>query len=135
MIGSLAFKNLRKRPGRTAALVILSAFLCFAALAGSLFVSGLKSGLDSLETRLGADIMVVPYEAATKGSLSDIILHVHALRDDAVLIGLPGLIEIGNCKAYILCLYIAGEGIGLSPLKRHFPFCGHISGRGIPYEL
>ena len=74
MTESLSYKNLKNRPGRTAALVLLSAFLCFAALAGSLFISGLKSGLDSLESRLGADIMVVPYEAATKGKLSDIIL-------------------------------------------------------------
>ena len=74
MTGRLACKNLKNRPGRTAALVLLSAFLCFAALAGSLFISGLRSGLDSLESRLGADIMVVPYEAATKGKLSDIIL-------------------------------------------------------------
>ena len=74
MTGSLSYKNLKNRPGRTAALVLLSAFLCFAALAGSLFISGLKSGLNSLESRLGADIMVVPYEAVTKGRLSDIIL-------------------------------------------------------------
>ena len=74
MTGSLSMKNLKNRPGRTAALILLAAFLCFAALGGSLFVSGLKSGLSSLETRLGADIMVVPYEAASKSKLSDIIL-------------------------------------------------------------
>lgn len=74
MTDSLSYKNLRKRPGRSIALILLSAFLCFAALGGSLFISGLKSGLNSLETRLGADIMVVPREAATKSSLSDILL-------------------------------------------------------------
>lgn len=74
MTDSLSYKNLKKRPGRSMALILLSAFLCFAALGGSLFISGLKSGLNSLETRLGADIMVVPREAATKSSLSDILL-------------------------------------------------------------
>lgn len=74
MTGSLTYKNLKNKPGRTAALVLLSAFLCFAALAGSLFISGLQSGLQSLQNRLGADIMVVPYEAASKSGLSDILL-------------------------------------------------------------
>ena len=74
MADSLPIKNLKKRPGRSIALILLSVFLCFAALAGSLFVSGLKSGLNSLETRLGADIMVVPYEATSKSTLSDMIL-------------------------------------------------------------
>lgn len=74
MTESIAYKNLKRKPGRTAALLLLSAFLCFAALGGSLFISGLKSGLNSLETRLGADIMVVPYEAASKSKLSDIVL-------------------------------------------------------------
>ena len=74
MTESLPYKNLKKRPGRTTALVLLSAFLCFAVLTGSLFITGLKSGLKSLESRLGADIMVVPYEAVSKSKLSDIIL-------------------------------------------------------------
>ena len=71
---SLSYKNLKKKPGRTIALILLSAFLCFAALAGSLFITGLKSGLNSLETRLGADIMVVPSEAASKSKLEDMVL-------------------------------------------------------------
>ena len=54
--------------------MLLSAFLCFAVLGGSLFISGLKSGLNSLQTRLGADIMVVPKEAASKSRLEDIVL-------------------------------------------------------------
>jgi putative ABC transport system permease protein len=43
-------------------------------MAGSLMVSGLKSGINSLETKLGADIMVVPYEATTKSTFSNMIL-------------------------------------------------------------
>jgi putative ABC transport system permease protein len=49
-------------------------FLAFSALGGSLLVYGLKSGLENLESRLGADIMVVPYEATTKSTFSDMIL-------------------------------------------------------------
>jgi putative ABC transport system permease protein len=70
----LSILNLKRRPGRTAALVILTLFLSFSAMAGSLMVSGLKSGINSLETKLGADIMVVPYEATTKSTFSNMIL-------------------------------------------------------------
>ena len=70
----LAIKNLTRRPVRTAALLVLSVFLCFAVVGGSLVITGLRSGLSSLEARLGADIMVVPYEATSKSSISSIVL-------------------------------------------------------------
>lgn len=70
----LAYKNVVNRPMRTAALVILLAFLSFTAFAETVVVAALQKGFTSLEDRLGADIMVVPYEAATKSSLESIIL-------------------------------------------------------------
>ena len=74
MFNSLPFKNLMRRPARTFALVLLTGLLCFLTTGGSLAISGLKSGLNSLRTRLGADIMVVPYEASTKSDLESIVL-------------------------------------------------------------
>jgi putative ABC transport system permease protein len=71
---NLSILNLKRRPGRTTALVILTFLLSFSAMTGSLMVSGLKSGLSSLETKLGADIMIVPYEATTKSTFSNMIL-------------------------------------------------------------
>lgn len=71
---SISFKNFTRKPARTAALCLLSVFLSFSVLGGSLVVLALKGGLESLETRLGADIMVVPYEASTKAELSDMVL-------------------------------------------------------------
>lgn len=71
---SLSYKNMVRRPGRTAVLIIVSLFLSFSILAGTLVVSGLRGGLNSLETRLGADIMVVPYEATTKNDFSNLLL-------------------------------------------------------------
>ena len=71
---SLPVRNCLHRPVRTAAMTVLSALLSFSVLAGSLMISGLKNGLSSLETRLGADIMVVPYEAVTKSALTGLIL-------------------------------------------------------------
>lgn len=71
---SLPLRNCLHRPVRTAAMVALSALLSFSVLAGSLMISGLKNGLNSLESRLGADIMVVPYKATTKSVLTGMIL-------------------------------------------------------------
>ena len=70
----LSYKNCVRRPGRTIALAVLAALLCFSLLAGFLVNSGLNNGLRSLETRLGADIMVVPYEATTQYDFENMIL-------------------------------------------------------------
>jgi putative ABC transport system permease protein len=71
---NISIKNLKRRPGRTLALTALTLFLAFSSLGGTLLIYGLKSGLDNLESKLGADIMVVPYEATTKSTFSDMIL-------------------------------------------------------------
>jgi putative ABC transport system permease protein len=71
---NISIKNLKRRPGRTLALTVLVVFLAFSSLGGSLLMYGLKSGLGNLESKLGADIMVVPYEATTKSTFSDMIL-------------------------------------------------------------
>lgn len=71
---SLSYKNLKRRPSRTFILIMLSAVLCLSVTGGSLMISGLKGGLLSLESKLGADIMVVPYDAITKKNFSHMIL-------------------------------------------------------------
>ena len=71
---SLPFKNVVKRPGRSAALMLLVAFLSFSLCVGTIVTYSLQRGFTSLEQRLGADIMVVPYEATTRADLSNIVL-------------------------------------------------------------
>jgi len=71
-------KQLIRRPARTAALMLLSVLLSLSIMGGTLVISGLKSGLNSLENRLGADIMVVPYEVRTKTNLNDLVLQGNA---------------------------------------------------------
>ena len=61
VFNSISYKNIARRPGRTIILVLLSALLCFSVTGGSLAITGLKEGLMSLRSRLGADVMVVPY--------------------------------------------------------------------------
>ncbi|MBR1658950.1 MAG: ABC transporter permease [Oscillospiraceae bacterium] len=76
----LARKNLLRRPARTAALALLTAFLCLSVFAGSVVVMSLRNGLRSYGERLGADIVAVPYQARTKGSFESILLQ-----------GIPGM--------------------------------------------
>lgn len=77
---TLSLKNLRRKPARTAALVLLSAFLALSVFGGSVVVSSLRNGLNSYEARLGADIVAVPYQARTKGTFESILLQ-----------GIPGM--------------------------------------------
>ena len=71
---SLSIKNLIRKPGRTAALALLTAFLAVAVFGGSVVVLSLRSGLNSLEARLGADIILVPSEAQSKVSFQNMFL-------------------------------------------------------------
>lgn len=67
-------RNLARKPGRTGALMALTAFLALAVFGGSVIVMALRSGLGSLEARLGADIIAVPSVAASKVSLKNMYL-------------------------------------------------------------
>lgn len=70
----LTIKSLLGKPVRTVVLMLLTALLGLTVFGGSMTVSSLRSGLGSLESRLGADVMVVPYSAATQKKFEDIIL-------------------------------------------------------------
>lgn len=70
----LPLKNLTRKPGRTVALVVLTAFLAFSVFGGSVVLTSLQRGLNSMEGRLGADIIVVPAEAESKVSLKNLFL-------------------------------------------------------------
>ena len=65
--------NIFGKKGRSLSLLIFSFFLSFSLFTGALILSGLKNGIRNLELKLGADIIVVPYEARTKVSAQDIL--------------------------------------------------------------
>ena len=73
-VSFIAYKNIIKRPVRTTALLLLAAILALSIFSGTVVVKSLSNGFNSLEDRLGADIMVVPYEATTKQKLENIVL-------------------------------------------------------------
>ncbi len=56
----LATENIRKKPLRSLALIILVALFALTTLTGSLISLSLSRGVASLSDRLGADIMVIP---------------------------------------------------------------------------
>lgn len=70
----LSVRNLIRKPGRTSVLALLTAFLSLAVFGGSIVVLSLRSGLNSLEARLGADIILVPSEAQSKVSFQNMFL-------------------------------------------------------------
>ena len=70
----MTIKNLVCKPGRTTVLTLLTAFLALAVFGGSVVVLSLRNGLNSLEARLGADIILVPSEAQSKVSFQNMFL-------------------------------------------------------------
>ena len=73
-ISQLPVKNLTRKPGRTLALICLTALLALSVFGGSVVVLSLRSGLNSLENRLGADIIVVPSSAKSQTNLKQMLL-------------------------------------------------------------
>ncbi|MDO4322917.1 MAG: FtsX-like permease family protein [Lachnospiraceae bacterium] len=70
----IPLRNLLHRRGRTAVLTVLVALLAFTLFSGAYIMLSLHSGIDSLEARLGADIIVVPSSAKSKVDLDNILL-------------------------------------------------------------
>ena len=70
-IKTLAVNNLKRKPFRTTCLIIVVFILAFTIFGGSVLTASLKNGMNSVEQRLGADIMVVPdgNEADAEGIL------------------------------------------------------------------
>lgn len=70
----LPIKNLTRHAGRTLLLGLLVALLSAAVFGGSVLVASLRGGLQSLEARMGADIIVAPKTAASKVDLDEVML-------------------------------------------------------------
>ncbi|MBQ5813843.1 MAG: ABC transporter permease [Clostridia bacterium] len=57
---ALSLLNLKRKPFRTAALMAVVAVLAFVLFGGSIMTKSMEKGIEGLEDRLGADIVVVP---------------------------------------------------------------------------
>ncbi len=65
-LAGLPLANLCRKPFRTAALVIVVTMLTVAFYGGSLLSMNLKAGLNSMQERMGADLMVTPQNTKTE---------------------------------------------------------------------
>ena len=70
----LSIRNMQRKPARTLALMLLAALLSMTIFAGAVVITSLTNGLKSYTDRLGADVVVVPYKARTKGNFESILL-------------------------------------------------------------
>ena len=62
-LARLPWMNLRGYPVRTGTLMLFSALMTMVMFGGTMLVSGIDRGLRTVESRLGADIMVTPEQA------------------------------------------------------------------------
>ena len=68
---SLALANIKRKPYRTAALTVLVALAAGVLFGTLLLTASIKGGLKGINTRIGADLMIVPegYETQAEGVL------------------------------------------------------------------
>ena len=122
---NLALKNMKRKPGRTAALILLAAFLAFTVVGGSLVIMSLQNGLTSYEARLGADIIIVPNQARSHGSIESILLQGipgYFYMDDSILEKARNTegVEIATPQFYLAsasagCCSVSVQVIGFDP--------------------
>ncbi len=84
-ITKFSLLNLTRRAGRTTSVLLFSVLFSAAVFGGTLLISCMQQGLQVLESRLGADIVVVPATAKTKFNVNSILLQ-----------GTPGYFYMGR---------------------------------------
>ncbi len=70
-VTGLAFSNIKRKPYRTAALIAIIALSAAVLFSSLVLVSSLRSGINGIQSRIGADLMIVPegYESKAEGVL------------------------------------------------------------------
>ena len=73
-IVKFALQNISRRPGRSIAVLLFSVLFAAAIFGGTLLIGSMQQGLRVLNSRLGADIVVVPAAAKTKFNVNSVLL-------------------------------------------------------------
>lgn len=73
---NLPFRNLKGYAGRTAALVLFALLMAVAVFGGTMVIGGVRSGLQTVQNRLGADIMVIPEDAESEFDAQTVLLQM-----------------------------------------------------------
>ena len=71
---NLPWRNLKGYPGRTAALMLFAALMAFAVFGGTMMIGGVRNGLETVKSRLGADIMVTPESTKNEFDAQTVLL-------------------------------------------------------------
>ena len=74
----LPWMNLRGYPVRTGTLVLFSALMTMTIFGGTMLVQGIERGLATVQSRLGADIMVTPADAGNDFDAQSFLVHAEA---------------------------------------------------------
>lgn len=74
----LPWMNLRGYPVRTGTLVLFSALMTMTVFGGTMLVQGIERGLATVQSRLGADIMVTPADADNDFDAQSFLVHAEA---------------------------------------------------------
>ncbi|MGC9808043.1 ABC transporter permease [Schaalia odontolytica] len=74
----LPWMNLRGYPVRTGTLVLFSALMTMTIFGGTMLVQGIERGLATVQSRLGADIMVTPADADNDFDAQSFLVHAEA---------------------------------------------------------
>lgn len=74
----LPWMNLRGYPVRTGTLVLFSALMTMTIFGGTMLVQGIDQGLATVQSRLGADIMVTPADADNDFDAQSFLVHAEA---------------------------------------------------------
>ena len=77
-LARLPWMNLRGYPVRTGTLMLFSALMTMVMFGGTMLVSGIDRGLRTVESRLGADIMVTPADADNDFDAQSFLVHAEA---------------------------------------------------------
>ena len=70
----LAMRNCRQNGTRSVTLAVIAAILALVIFGGSELLLGLQGGLVRFQQRLGADVVVLPQEAAQTGALEGVLV-------------------------------------------------------------
>ena len=71
---NLPWRNLKGYAGRTAALLLFSALMAVSVFGGTMMIGGVRNGLETVKSRLGADIMVTPERAKNEFDAQTVLL-------------------------------------------------------------
>ena len=95
----LAMRNCRRNTTRSAVLAVLVAILALVIFGGSEVLLGLQGGLMRFQQRLGADVVVLPKEAADAQTLEGVLVQgvpAHFYMEEHYLDDLRGMTGVAQ---------------------------------------